>query len=122
MSSAFPFLKGKKGIVVGIANENSIAYGCAKQIHKAGAEIVLGYGTEKSEPYIQPLLAGLGNPDLILCDVTDDAQLENLFQHAKDKWGRIDYLVQSKHVQRVVSIILKRYLKRVLNMHPLPNK
>jgi len=93
MDTSLPILKGKKGIVVGIANQNSIAYGCAKEIHKAGAELILGYGTEKSEPYIQPLLADLGNPDLILCDVTDDAQLDNLFQHAKDKWGKIDFLV-----------------------------
>ena len=88
-------LKGKKGLVIGIANANSIAYGCAKELHQAGAELVLGYATAKSEPYIQPLLPDLGNPDLLLCDVRDEEQLKSLFQHVKNKWGKIDFLVHS---------------------------
>jgi len=95
MLDSVPFLQGKKGLVVGVANANSIAYGCAKALHEAGAKLVLSYGTAKSKPYIRPLLADLGDPDLLLCDVRDDAQLGTLFQHLREKWGQLDFLVHS---------------------------
>lgn len=95
MFNAGPFLAGKKGLVVGIANANSIAYGCAKMLHQAGAELVLSHGAIKAKPYIQPLLADLGNPDLLLCDVRDETQLNALFQHVQQKWGKLDFLVHS---------------------------
>ena len=95
MLESGPFLQGKKGFVVGVANANSIAYGCAKALREAGAELVLGYGAAKAEPYIQPLLADLGDPDLLLCDVRDEGQLEALFQHVREKWGQLDFLVHS---------------------------
>lgn len=95
MQNSGPFLQGKVGLVVGVANANSIAYGCAKAMHEAGAELVLSFGSTKSRPYIQPLLSDLGNPDLLLCDVRDEVQLEALFQHIREKWGRLDFLVHS---------------------------
>lgn len=95
MLNTGPFLQGKRGLVVGVANANSIAYGCAKTLHQAGAELVLSYGAAKSEFYVQPLLADLGNPDLLLCDVRDETQLEALFQHVQSKWGKLDFLVHS---------------------------
>ncbi len=88
-------LHGKKGLVAGIANANSIAYGCAKVFHEAGAELLLTYGDAKAEPHVRPLLDGLGHPPLLLCDVRDDAQLEAVFQHARETWGKLDFLVHS---------------------------
>lgn len=95
MQNSGPFLQDKVGLVVGVANANSIAYGCAKAMHEAGAELVLSFGSPKSKPYIQPLMSGLDDPDLLLCDVRDEVQLEALFQHVREKWGRLDFLVHS---------------------------
>jgi enoyl-[acyl-carrier protein] reductase I len=88
-------LAGKKGLIAGIANADSIAYGCAKACHGAGAELILTYGHVKSEPHVAPLAAELGNPPMLLCDVRDDAQMEAVFERARSDWGRLDFLVHS---------------------------
>lgn len=88
-------LAGKKGLVTGIANQHSIAYGCAKAFHELGAELMLSYAPAKSEPYVQPLAESLGAAPLVLCDVQDDAQLAALFERIADEWGRLDFLVHS---------------------------
>jgi enoyl-[acyl-carrier protein] reductase I len=62
-------LQGKKGLIAGIANANSIAYGCAKACCEAGAALLLTYGHPKAEPSVRPLAAKLGSPVMILCDV-----------------------------------------------------
>lgn len=95
MTGIGKLLAGKKGIIAGIANEQSIAYGCAQVFHEAGAELILTYGHAKSERFIAPLLPGLGDPPLLLCDVRDDAQLEAVFERARQDWGRLDFLVHS---------------------------
>jgi enoyl-[acyl-carrier protein] reductase I len=88
-------LKGKKGLIAGIANAESIAYGCARAAHAAGAELLVAYGHPKAEPHVQPLLAEIGNPPAMLCDVTDEAQMQALFEHARERWGKLDFLVHS---------------------------
>lgn len=95
MMETGPFLKGKKGLIVGVANANSIAFGCARSLHQAGAELVVSYGSAKSKPYIEPLLPELGHPEAVLCDVRDEAQMAALFELARRKWGTIDFLVHS---------------------------
>jgi enoyl-[acyl-carrier protein] reductase I len=93
---AHPFsLEGKTGIVTGLANADSIAYGCAKAMHEAGAEMIVTYGSPKAEKHITPLAADMGNPQLMLCDVQDEAQVEALFAQARERWGKLDFLIHS---------------------------
>jgi enoyl-[acyl-carrier protein] reductase I len=86
-------LKGKKGLVTGVANGNSIAYGAARAFHEAGAEIMLTYGHPKTEQYVRPLLRELGNPALLLCDVCDEEQLQAVFGRIAWEWGKLDFLL-----------------------------
>ena len=95
MSSHPAPLSGKKGLVAGLANANSIAYGCARDFADAGADLLLTYGNPKAEPHVLPLRETLGNPDMMLCDVTDDAQLSAVFERVGREWGRLDFLVHS---------------------------
>lgn len=88
-------LKGKKGLVTGVANDNSIAYGAAKAFHEAGAEIMLTYGRPKTEKYVRPLLCELGDPALLLCDVCNEEQLEAVFDRIGREWGKLDFLLHS---------------------------
>lgn len=97
MSQIIPpqLLRGKRGLVAGIANEHSIAYGCARVLHQAGAELVLTYGRERDEPVVRPLGEALGNPVMLQCDVRDEAQLEKTFAHVEQAWGGLDFVVHS---------------------------
>ncbi|MAS88063.1 MAG: enoyl-[acyl-carrier-protein] reductase FabI [Micavibrio sp.] len=88
-------LAGKKGLVLGIANEQSIAYGCANIFHQAGAELAISYATEKAAPYVRPLAEQLKASILMPCDVRDDAQMDALFKAIKDEWGCLDFLLHS---------------------------
>lgn len=88
-------LKGKKGLVVGIANDHSIAYGCANIVHHAGADLAISYANDKAEPYVRPLAEGLGSTIIMPCDVHDDAQIDTLFATIQQKWGHLDFLIHS---------------------------
>ena len=88
-------LKGKKGLVTGVANGNSIAYGAARAFHEAGAEIMLTCRRPKTEQYVRPLLRELGNPALLLCDVCDEEQLQAVFERIRREWGKLDFLLHS---------------------------
>lgn len=90
-----PPLKGKKALVVGIANENSIAYGCAKAFHELQADLAITYLNEKSKPYVEPLAQQLEAPILMPLDVSQPGQLEALFEEITRKWGRLDIVVHS---------------------------
>ena len=86
-------LKGKRGLVAGVANEHSIAYGCAKSFHALGAELMLTYGHPKAEPHVQALLESIGNPPMMFCDVQNDAQVNAVFERIETEWGKLDFLV-----------------------------
>jgi enoyl-[acyl-carrier protein] reductase I len=88
-------LKGKKGLIAGVANADSIAYGCVRAAHAAGAELLVAYGHPKAEPHVRPLLAEIGHPPAVLCDVTDETQMQALFEQARTLWGKLDFLVHS---------------------------
>lgn len=90
-----PVLKGAKALVVGVANEHSIAYGCAKAFHEVGADIALTYLNDKAKPHVEPLAAELDASIFMPLDVVDDNQLEALFDTIRDQWGRLDILVHS---------------------------
>lgn len=88
-------LSGKKGLVVGIANEQSIAYGCARMFHEAGAELAITYLNAKAEPYVRPLAEKLAAPLILPCDVQDDGQLQQVFEAIGKRWGKLDFLLHS---------------------------
>ena len=76
-----PVLKGSKALVVGIANEHSIAYGCAKAFRELGADLAITYLNEKARPYVEPLAGALQAPLFLPLDVSVDGQLEMLRRH-----------------------------------------
>lgn len=88
-------LEGKKGLVAGIANQHSIAYGCAEIFRNAGAELAITYLNEKAEPYVRPLAERLESPIIVPCDVREPGQLEAVFERIKSQWGRLDFLLHS---------------------------
>lgn len=88
-------LEGKKGLVIGIANERSIAYGCAKAFRSLGAELALTYLNEKARPHVAPLADALNASILLPCDVREKGQLEAVFKATEDQWGRLDFAVHS---------------------------
>ncbi len=88
-------LKGKKALIIGIANENSIAYGCAKMLKKAGAQIAITYLNDKAKPHVDTIAKEM-EPGLYLkCDVTHEGDLENVFNEIAKNWGSIDIIVHS---------------------------
>jgi enoyl-[acyl-carrier protein] reductase I len=88
-------LEGKKGLVVGIANDKSIAWGCARAFHDAGAELAVTYLNEKAEAYVRPLAEQVKAPILLPLDVRDDKQLEALFKAIEKTWGKLDFLLHA---------------------------
>ena len=88
-------MKGKRGIVMGVANQNSIAWGIARQLAAQGAEIAFTYQGDSLERRVRPLVESIGMDTMIPADVTDDASMDAAFDTIKDKWGKIDFLVHS---------------------------
>jgi enoyl-[acyl-carrier protein] reductase I len=90
-----PALKGAKALVVGVANEHSIAYGCAKAFRELGAELAITYLNDKARPHVAPLAQALQAPLLLPLDVSAEGQLEAVFDAIRAQWGRLDILVHS---------------------------
>src|SRR3954470_16666931 len=90
-----PILKGAKALVCGIANEHSIAYGCAKAFHELGADLAITYLNEKARPHVEPLARGLEAPIFLPLDVAAPGELEAAFEQIAKQWGRLDVLVHS---------------------------
>ena len=90
-----PILKGAKALVVGIANQSSIAYGCAKAFKELGADLALTYLNEKSKRFVEPLATELGAQIFMPLDVTHEGELEAVFERIGAKWKRLDILVHS---------------------------
>lgn len=88
-------LKGKRGLVVGIANEHSIAWGCAQSFHEAGAELAVTYLNEKAEPYVRPLAEKISAPIIMPLDVQNEQQMSSLFKAIENTWGKLDFLLHS---------------------------
>lgn len=89
------YLRGKKGLVVGIANDESIAYGCASRFKDLGAAQALTYQTEKARPFVEPLARELGAEMFMPLDVQKPDQMHAVFRAIRDRWGRLDFLVHS---------------------------
>lgn len=90
-----PILEGKKALVVGIANEDSIAYGCARAFHELGAEVAITYLNDKAKPHVQPLADAVGARIFAPLDVTQPGELEALMDRIKKEWGELDIVVHS---------------------------
>ncbi len=90
-----PILKGAKVLVCGIANESSIAYGCAKAFHEFGADLAITYLNEKSRGYVEPIARQLEAPLVLPLDVAQPGELEAVFEAIDKQWGQLDVLVHS---------------------------
>jgi enoyl-[acyl-carrier protein] reductase I len=90
-----PILAGHKALIVGVANENSIAYGCARAFHQAGADLAITWLNDKARTYVDPLADALGAEIKAPLNVSEPGQLEAVFDLVRQKWGRLDSLVHS---------------------------
>jgi enoyl-[acyl-carrier protein] reductase I len=90
-----PVLKDQKALVVGIANEHSIAYGCARAFRELGADLAVTYLNEKAKPHVAPLAKELEAAMLLPMDVATPGELEAVFARIAREWGRLDILVHS---------------------------
>jgi enoyl-[acyl-carrier protein] reductase I len=88
-------LAGKRGLVVGIANEHSIAYGCAAKLRAFGAELAVTWLNEKAERFVRPLAEGLGADLMMPLDVEQPGALEQVFERIAAEWGGLDFVIHS---------------------------
>lgn len=88
-------LQGKRALVIGIANEHSIAYGCARVFRELGADLAVTYLNERARSYVEPLAKELGATIFEPCDVAQTGQLEAVFQRIRESWGSLDIALHS---------------------------
>jgi enoyl-[acyl-carrier protein] reductase I len=88
-------LNNKQGLVTGIANEHSIAYGCAEQFHQAKAELATTFLNAKAESFMRPLALKLESPLILPCDVQKEEEIIALFAAIEKKWGKLDFMLHS---------------------------
>jgi len=90
-----PFLVGRKALIVGVANEHSLAWGCAQAMHRAGAAVAMTYLNDKARPYVEPLARAVDAAPFLPLEVRAPAQADALFAALAATWGRLDILVHS---------------------------
>lgn len=95
MSGQPGFLSGRRGLVMGVANERSIAWAIAKQAAEQGAEIAFTYQGDALEKRVRPLAESVNAPLILPCDVTDPASMDALFEHIGKTWDKIDFVVHA---------------------------
>lgn len=88
-------LTNQKGLIVGIANDKSIAYGCAKILAEQGAELAITYLNEKAEKFVRPLAEGLNASIIAQMDVQNEEEVKVVFEQIAQKWGKLDFLIHS---------------------------
>lgn len=88
-------LAGRRGLVVGVANQDSIAFGCAKAFKALGADLAITYLNEKARPYVEDAAGSLDASLFLPCDVTQEGQLEAVFTAIQDTWGTLDFVLHS---------------------------
>lgn len=89
------FLTGRKGLVVGVANDQSIAAGCARAFHASGAELAVTYQSKKAKRFVEPVANAVEAEMFMPLDVTDPAQIDAVFDMITAKWGKLDFLLHS---------------------------
>jgi enoyl-[acyl-carrier protein] reductase I len=93
MTDGTRIMAGKRGLVMGVANERSIAWGIAKAVADHGAEIALTFQGEALEKRVRPLAESIGAKHVLPCDVTDDGSVETVFKTLAEDWGKLDFVV-----------------------------
>lgn len=88
-------LENKKGLIVGVANAHSIAWGIAQATHAHGAELAFTYLNESLEKRVRPLAESLGSPLIVPCDVQSDESVESALAAVRETWGRLDFLIHA---------------------------
>lgn len=88
-------MAGKRGLIMGLANDKSIAWGIAKMLGDAGAELAFSYQGEALKKRVDPLAAKLGSDIVIPCDVNDESSIDALFESLKERWGTLDFIVHA---------------------------
>lgn len=88
-------MTGKKGLVIGIANEHSLAWAAARNFHAAGADLAVTYLNDKARRFVEPLATAIDAPILLPCDVAQDGQLEAVFGAIAQTWGHLDFLLHA---------------------------
>ena len=88
-------LRGRRGLVVGIANEHSIAFGCAEKLRALGAELAVTYLNAKAEPFVRPLAQNIQASLILPLDVEQPGQLDAVFDRIAQEWGRLDFVIHS---------------------------
>ena len=88
-------MANKRGLIMGVANNRSIAWGIAKACHEAGAEIALTYQGDALKKRVIPLAEGIGSDMTFPCDVTDEASMDQLFKDIESRWGKLDFLIHA---------------------------
>jgi len=95
MTQARPIMEGKRGVIMGVANERSLAWGIAKAVSAQGAELAFTFQGEALEKRVRPLAETLGSTFVLDCDVTNEASVAGVFAALAERWGRLDFLVHA---------------------------
>ncbi|MDE0814528.1 MAG: enoyl-ACP reductase FabI [Alphaproteobacteria bacterium] len=95
MTDSSTIMAGKRGLVMGVANVRSIAWGIAETVAKHGAEVAFTFQGEALEKRVRPLAESIGSTHVMPCDVTDDASIDAVFAELKESWGSIDFVVHA---------------------------
>ena len=95
MTEVKPLMSGKRGLVMGVANDRSLAWGIAKAVAAQGAELAFTYQGEALEKRVRPLASSLGSSFLLDCDVTDEASVEKVFAALAERWATLDFVVHA---------------------------
>jgi enoyl-[acyl-carrier protein] reductase I len=88
-------LRGRRGLIVGVANEHSIAFGCAAKLRGFGAEVALTYLNAKAKPYVEPLAKQIGASMLLPLNVAEESAVASMFEQIKAQWGYLDFIIHS---------------------------
>ena len=95
MSQSSGIMNGKRGLIMGVANDRSIAWGIAAQAAAAGAELAFTYQGDALKKRVGPLAASVGSDLVMPCDVTDEASIDCVFDTLKQKWGKLDFVLHA---------------------------
>src|ERR1700674_1203204 len=95
MIAAAQLMAGKKGLVMGVANERSIAWAISKACHEQGAQLAFTFQGEALEKRVRPLAKSIGSEIVMPCDVTDATSIDTAFAEIEKKWGGLDFLVHA---------------------------
>jgi enoyl-[acyl-carrier protein] reductase I len=95
MTETQKIMVGKRGIVMGVANERSIAWGIASKLQSQGAELAFTYQGDALLKRVRPLAESIGSDIILSCDVTDDASIDAVFNTLQERWGKLDFLVHA---------------------------